>query len=573
MIAPSRMTGALAVGVFAFAATPGQAGPIYQIAVERNVRIPMRDGITLGADIYRPKAPGRFPALMLLRYYQTGDGDARFFARHGYVCVLVDSRGRGKSEGQWDPYVNEPRDGHDALEWIGRQPWCTGKIGMFGRSYNGFTQLMAASGGSRYLRCTVPVGCQQTNFGHLYNDGVPQLNVIFTFGLFATGKTKTGPHIPIGEHYLQLPLMSAADKVDNPQAQRVKTWLTHSRYDEYWKSYGVKDKYDQIKAPAYLVTGWYDNLVHESWRNFTGLRRHGGSKEAREGTRILVGPWVHGGYGPLRELHLRWYDYWLKGIDTGIAEEPPIKIYVMGANRWRHEDEWPPARTRFTKFYLHSGGRANSVHGDGTLSRAPPAGDEPPDRFVYDPADPVPTLGGQISTHAHIWGAKDRQSVQGREDVLVYTTEPLAEDLEVTGPVVVKLCAASSAVDTDFTATLSDVHPDGRAIHVCEGIRRASFRESLEHPTLITPGKVYRYSIDLWETSMVFKKGHRIRLEIASSNFPRYARNLNTGRPLGTSAEMKTAHQTIFHDAQHLSHVILPVIPSAGPDRGPHDAR
>jgi len=560
---------AVLVAAPALEATGGrQVGRTYQVTVQRNVRIPMRDGITLGADVYRPKAPGPFPALVLLRYYQTGDADARFFAQHGYVCLLVDSRGRGKSKGEWDPYVNEPRDGHDVLQWVGRQPWCTGKIGMFGRSYNGFTQLMAATGGSPYLKCTVPIGCQQTNFGHLYNDGVPQLNVLFTFGLFATGKTNVGPHIPFGPHYYQLPLMSAADKVDNPQAQRIKTWLRHARYDDYWKSYGIKDKYDRIKAPAYLISGWYDNLVHETWRNFLGLRRHGGSKEAREGTRILVGPWVHGGYGPLRELHLRWYDYWLKGIDTGVTHEPPIKIYVMGANCWRFENQWPLARTRFTNFYLHSGGQANSLGGDGRLNRTPPAADEPPDRFVYDPAHPVPTLGGQISTHANVWGPKDRQSVQKRHDVLVYTTEPLTEDMEVTGPVVMKLYAASDAVNTDFTATLTDVHPDGRAIHICEGIRRASFRQSLEHPTPITPGKVYCYTIELWETSMLFKKGHRLRLEISSSNFPRYARNLNTGLPVGTSAKMKIAHQTVYHDAAHPSHLILPLIPAGRSDYG-----
>lgn len=533
-----------------------------KIKIEPQVRIPMRDGVTLAAEIYRPDAPGKFPALMLLRYYQTGTSNAKFFARRGYAVALVDSRGRGRSEGQWVPYVNEAQDGYDAQQWLGKRPWCNGKIGMFGQSYNGFTQVVSATLGSPYLKCLVPVECQQSNFGHLYNDGVLQLNVVFTFGLYATGKTQTGPHIPIGPHYQQLPLMSAADKVDNPQAQRIKTWMKHARYDDYWKSYSVKEKYPQIRAPAYFITGWYDNLVHECWRNFQGFRQQGGTEAVRQGTKILIGPWTHGGSGNQRELHLRWYDYWLKGIDTGLQAEPPIKIYVMGAEKWRYASQWPLPQTKFTNFYLHSQGDANSVQGDGSLNTTPPETGAPADQFTYDPANPVPTLGGQMSTHKEIWGPKDRSSVQQRRDILVYSTQPLTEDVEVTGPVKMKLYAASSAVDTDFTATLTDVHPDGRAIHICEGIRGTAFRESLEHPTPITPGKIYEYTIDLWETSMVFKRGHRIRLEISSSNFPRYARNQNTGLPLGTSAKMNRAQQTIFHHAKFASHLILPIIPA-----------
>ncbi len=539
--------------------------PTHEVKVERNVRIPMRDGVSLAAEIYRPDAEGKFPALMLLRYYQIGKGQADYFAKRGYACVLVDCRGRGGSDGQWDPYVNDPQDGYDAQQWIATQKWCNGKIGMFGRSYNAFTQTMSATMASPYLRCLLPLGGQQTNFGHLYNDGVLQLNVIFTFGLYATGPTRTGPHIPIGQHYLQLPLMVAADKADNPQAQRIKTWMKHARYDDYWKSYGLKEKYDKVQAPAFFGTGWYDNLVHEAFRNFKGFREQGGSEACREGTRIHVSGGVHGSYDVSDAMHLRWYDYWLKGIDTGIRGEPPIQIFVMGMDKYRFENEWPLARTEWTTFYLQSGSKANSLDGDGRLSTSRPVGDSPSDRFVYDPANPVYTMGGQMSTHGDIWGPKDRSTTQERQDILVYTTEPLEQDTEVTGPVELKLFAASSAVDTDFTATLTDVHPDGRAIHICEGIRRASFRESLENPTPIEPGEVYEYTISLWETSMVFQAGHRIRLEISSSNFPRFARNLNTGLPLGTSDEMKKATQTVFHDARHASHLVLPIIPQAKP--------
>jgi uncharacterized protein len=282
----------------------------------------------------------------------------------------------------------------------------------------------------------------------------------------------------------------------------------------------------------------------------------------RQGTKIIVGPWTQGGTFALPnflQVNLRWYDYWLKDAQNGIDRDPPIRIYVMGAEKWRDEQEWPPARMRPTPFYLGSGGRANSLRGDGRLETSNQG--TTPDRFTYDPENPVYTLGGQISTHADVWGRRDRRVRQERDDVLVYTTQPLEKDLEATGPVELRLFAASSAVDTDFTATLSDVHPDGRAIHVCEGIRGVIFRDSLEQPTPVEPDKIYALSISLWETSMLFKAGHRIRLEISSSNFPRFARNQNTGLSLGSSAEIRKAQQTIYHDPDHPSSLILPVIP------------
>jgi len=543
----------------------------------------MRDGVKLAAEIFRPDAPGKFPVLLLHRYFREGADRGEFFAKRGYVVALVDCRGRFDSQGTWVPYVNDPQDGHDAQEWLGRQPWSSGRIGTFGISYNGFTQLMAAPLGSPYLKCMVPQEAQQTNFGHLYNDGVMQLNVVFEFGLH----TKQGSQIQRifaidHPHYRRLPLLAAVD--DFPQVEHVKDWFRHARYDDYWKAYGVKEKYAQIKAPALLLTGWYDNLVHEGWRNFQGLRAQGGSEAARRGTKIIVGPWTHGGsfgYPGFLDLKLRWYDYWLKDVQNGIDRDGPIRIYVMGAEQWRDEQEWPLARARFTSFFLASGGRANSLRGDGRLrpqgdksnfcSSGRPKGQEKAaevglipvaaDRFTYDPENPVYTLGGQISTHDDIRGPKDRRVRQERDDVLVYTSEPLEKDLEVTGPVELRLFAATSAVDTDFAATLTDVHADGRAIHVCEGMRGVTFRESLERPTPVEPGRVYEYSISLWETSMVFKAGHRIRLEVSSSNFPRYARNQNTGLPLGSSAEMKKAQQTVYHDAERPSRLILPIIP------------
>jgi putative CocE/NonD family hydrolase len=536
----------------------------YAIKKER-LAVPMRDGVKLSAEVWRPDVDGKFPALLLLRYWQTGQQEAEYFAARGYAVVMVDSRGRGKSEGEWYMYRNEPRDGFDVQEWLGSQAWCSGKIGTFGQSYNAFTQLMPAPLGSKHLTCLFPIEGQETNFGHVYNDGVMQLNMVFTAGLYTTGPTAVLPHKNVDDPFFRkLPLISVAEEF--PKAVWIKDWFAHDQFDDYWKSYGIRDKYDKIKVPAYLCTGWYDNLVHEGFKVFKGLREHGGSKLAREQTRIRVGPTPHGGAWGQCELMNRWYDHWLKGVDNGIDKEPAVQVYVMGADRWRSGDKWPLPGVKFTSYFLTSHGKANSSNGDGAMAEHAGPSWNPPDKFIYDPEKPVMTMGGQMSTNPEVWGPQDRRKTQERDDVLVYTSPVfLGQDIEVTGPVELKLFASSSAVDTDFTATLTDVYPDGKAIHICEGVRGVRFRESVEHPTPIEPGKIYEYTISLWETSQLFKAGHRIRLEISSSNFPRYARNQNTGLPFGTSAEMKKAEQTIYHDGDHPSRLILPIIPAEKP--------
>ena len=558
------------------------------LQVQINQSVPMRDGVVLSADIYRPVAPGKFPSLLLRTYWGKHEPFkikmALYFAKKGYAVAIEDVRGRFDSGGVWTPYVHEPEDGYDTQMWLGKQPWSNGRIGLFGESYDGFTQLMPAPLHSPYVKAMVPFACQQTNFGHLYNDGVLQIGTVFTAGLFMVGHTLQptigsvyGSGIKLVDWdnvFLRLPLNNALDPIaDVPW---VKDWIHHDQFGDYWTSYGLKGKYEQIQAPAYFVTGWYDNLVHETWQNFVSFREKGGSVEARRGTRIIIGPWVHGGVAPdknwavdfgtdsnidLNELHVQWYDRWLKSETPSINEnEPPIKLFVMGANKWRFENEWPLKRTQWTSFYLSSQGKANSLSGDGVLSDAKTSTDTV-DHFTYDPKNPVPTVGGQIAIFPNVWGPRDRSSVQKRQDVLVYTTPPLKQDMEVTGPIQLKLYASTSTVDTDFTATLTDVYPDGKAVHLCEGIRGVRFRESLEHPTTVEPGKVYEYTISLWETSNLFKAGHRIRLEVSSSNFPRYARNQNIGEPFGMSSEIKVANQTIYHSDKYPSQLILPVIP------------
>jgi putative CocE/NonD family hydrolase len=547
--------------------------------IEHDVKVPMRDGVVLSADLYRPLAGGPFPTLLCRTIYDNEQdryvGWAHRFARNGYAVVLQDCRGRYDSDGVWEPYLCEPLDGYDTQQWVGQQPWCNGTIGTFGISYVGFTQILPAPYDSKYVKALVPTANQEDNFGHFYVDGVLQLQNAINLGWIGrrTNRTSSWPLVDRATLYRRLPLISALDDVTEMPAY--KLFLTHPTFDDYWRSYSMKTRYKDVDQPALFLTGWYDNLVHEMFKCFKGWSTHAKSEQTRRLTKLMVGPWQHNPLGTVAEwtdvgfpangegdvvgIHLRWYDQRLKGIDNGTDEEAPLQLYVMGENVWRGEHEWPLARTEWTKFYLHSGGAANSRFGDGTLGTNPPS-DEPTDSFVYDPCNPVPTVGGQ-SMFRENCGPLDRSAVERRDDVLVFSSPPLDQDTEVTGPIRFVLYAATDGPDTDFTATLVDVHPRGAAINICEGIVRARYRESLEHPTPVEPGRVYQYTVDLWETSNVFKAGHQIRLEVSSSNFPRFARNLNTGGELATETELRTAHQTVFHDGERPSHLLLPVIP------------
>jgi putative CocE/NonD family hydrolase len=356
-------------------------------------------------------------------------------------------------------------------------------------------------------------------------------------------------------------------------------WLAHPNDDEYWRQWNIADRHPQVTVPALNVGGWYDIFLGGTLRNYLGMRQDGGNAQAKQ-QRLIIGPWFHTTMWPniagevdfglraqglaidLEGIILRWFDHWLKAIDTGMLREPPVKLFVMGENVWRDEREWPLARAQHTRYYFHSGGRANTRHGDGVLSLEPPS-HEPADHYLYDPRHPVPTRGGGLCCwQASVpGGAYDQRSVEERSDVLVYSTPPLAQAMEVTGPIVLKLWASSSAVDTDFTAKLVDVEPSGYARNLTDGILRARYRESTARPTLIEPGRVYEYTIDLWATSNLFKAAHRIRVEVSSSNFPRFDRNPNTGHPFAQDAELRPATQTILHDADHPSHIVLPIVP------------
>lgn len=550
-----------------------------------------RDGVILRALVYRPDAPGQFPVFLINTPYNKMDERlvrwAQHFAERGYASIVADVRGRYDSEG--DNYLYGPHDGpdlYDIQSWAAQQPWSTGKIGTTGGSYLGFVQLEAAMEGHPNYTCMVPMVAPDDHYDNVFPSGAFQLSNSVNLAWILGKRTNQNPEAVLdwSRVYQHLPLKTLDRDALGLRAEFWSDWLAHPTRDDYWPGPGHRlapgkngpGKYHLIKVPSYNISGWYDQVSQATINNYLGMVRYG-PEHLRSKHRLLMGPWTHSvSFGvttrqgelefpphaapDMKMIVQRWMDFWLKGIDNGMQDEPPVRIYVMGADEWRNENEWPLVRTQYTKYYLHSDGRANSLFGDGTLSTHPPR-QEPTDRYVYDPTNPVPTIGGNVSMRPPSTGPFDQRAVERRDDVLVYTTTTLAEDVEVTGPVTVTLWAASDATDTDFTAKLVDVWPSGYAQILLEGVIRARSRRSFSNPELLTPGNVEEFLIDLWSTSNLFRRGHRIRLEISSSNFPKYDRNPNTGHPIGQDAEMRTAHQTVYHDAERPSHLLLPVIP------------
>ena len=554
-----------------------------------NIPVPMRDGINLSADIWLPpssRGSGPWPALLLRTIYDNQEaryiGWAREFTNRGYAVIMQDCRGRGDSDGDWIPYVCELYDGYDTHQWIGEQDWCDGNLGTFGLSYPGFTQTLPATLRSKYLKAVAPIASQQDNYGHHRVNGVIHHNVAFAF-LNMLGRSmqyESLKHFDQDTFFFELPIDTAMEKVSNTHPY-YKGVMEHEQYDEWWSSYSLRDKYPEMAIPSLFITGWFDSLSNENFKLFNGWTKKAKTEDARSKTKLIIGPWSHqiapwgripmgknGEYADrtfgkqalsdVIEMHMHWYDQRLKGIDTGVDEEPPIKLFVMGKNTWRDEYEWPLERTEWTKFYLSSAG--NAVDGGGGLHPEIKTSDQTSDSFIYDPGDPVPSLGSQYQTY-DFCGPHDRSHIQRRPDVLTFTTDVLTEDMEITGPISATIWASSDAKDTDFTATLTDLEPDGKAIALCEGIVRARFRNGTENPQMMVPGEIYKFEIDMWNTSNSFIKGHRIRIEISSSNFPRYNRNLNSGNPIASDIDITLANQTVYHGIQYPSYINLPVIP------------
>jgi len=549
------------------------------VIVERGLCVPMRDGVVLRADVFRPESAAPGPALLLrtpydrsVRLIPLSGIDPERAVEAGYAVVCQDVRGLFESEGDFYTFVTEGLDGFDSVEWVAAQPWCDGAVGMVGRSYSATCQWLAASERPPHLRAICPVVTGSDFYrGWVYQGGAFHLGFNIFWNWMMSGKQQRAASAP-EELFRHLPLRTVP--LPDPEWSRFYyDWLEHPTESEFWSQHSVNRRYPRIEAPALNVGGWFDVFLGGTLENFVRMRREGGSDAARAGQRLLVGPWAHGStyglfpdhsfdlHGPdgaidFTERQLRFFDRHLRGV-TEEDDEPPVRLFVMGANRWRDEDDWPLARARPTAWYLHA---------DGGLSAEPPR-DESPDTFVYDPDDPAPTIGGATSLPPKLMkanaGPLDQRALEERADVLVYTSEPLPRPLEVTGPLLATVYAATDAPDTDFVVKLTEVWPDGRSLLLTEGVLRARYRDGFDQARPVEPGAVHAYTIDLVATANVFAAGNRIRVLVTSSSFPRFDRNTNTGNEIGTDTadDLRAARQTIFHDGGHPSHVVLPVVP------------
>lgn len=565
----------------------------HEVSVERDVSVQMRDGVRLAADVYAPHGSGPFPVLLLRTPYgKTGAQSPAYlhplwYARHGYIVVAQDVRGRGASGGEWYPFEHEATDGYDSVEWAAALPRSNERVGMYGFSYPGACELLAAALQPPHLACIVPAMTSSDYWrGWTYRGGALQQAFVQSWvlhelasdtarrrGLHDLERELLAARRDVGGFFEDLPLNRRGVLASDDIAPYYFDWLHHSARDDYWMRWSLEPRFGQIRVPALHIAGWYDIFLDGTIRNFLGIRQ-AGSPEVSAAQRLVIGPWYHmfwarfvadADFGAearndVDAMQIRWFDHWLKGESNGVAEEAPIRAFAMGANRWRSESAWPPTKARAVDLYLASGGAANSLNGDGRLTRRPVA-ESPSDVFVYDPLSPIPSLGGRscCSPDDVPMGPANQIPVEIKNGVLVYTTPRLRRDAEVLGPVEVTLYAATSARDTDWTAKLVDVHHDGLAINLSEGIIRARYRSSWSEPELLEPGRCYEYQIELGATGNLFKAGHRIRLEISSSNFPSYDRNLNTGGPVGTEPRHAavTATQQVFHDAARPSRLTL----------------
>lgn len=570
--------------------------------VEQNVMVPMRgDGISLATDLW---IPDRTPAPLLLVRVPYGKkimpGEFSYpllpnifsLLDAGYAVAWQDCRGVFDSEGQFQPLTQEAEDGADAVEWLARQKWCDGNVGMYGHSYLGVAQWAAAAGQPGSLRAIAPsVGSPDWYTAPWHSEGgarswhqVWSFLILMTLLTEASVEGKATAYAEYAAAALEEPdsHLGHLPLTDHPVFADKWEWyieaLNHPDRDEFWKDGSALERLSHIQIPSLTIGGWFDPFVGISATTFAALSNRSTAGRPGNNQRLIIGPWDHlsfsGAYldrqfgvqadvasADLTKEYLSFFDCTLRGLQR--PEEPPVKIFVMGLNQWRDEDQWPLRDTEYVDYYLHSGGQANTLHGDGTLTTDMPER-EAADTIVFDPANPVPTVGGRILRPASLnaCGPVDQRSVESREDVLCFTTEALEQPLEVTGHVSLELFVNSSALDTDFTGKLVDVAPNGTATYLTDGIIRARYRNSLEKPELLEPGKTYVMTVDMSVTSNVFQRGHRIRLEISSSNFPRYDRNTNTGGRIASNGieDLVVAHNQVIHGPDQPSRLTLPVI-------------
>lgn len=592
----------------------------YDVIVRRNVMVPMRDGVKLATDLYFPAkhgdiVQGAFPAVIERTPYdkESKFSEGRYLARRGYVAVRQDVRGRFESEGVWHPFAKEAPDGYDTVEWVAAQPWCDGNVGTMGGSYCGSDQSALATLNPPHLKAmVVAVGTSNYHTSSMRQNGALELRfMIYAFRMATTSKEALADaalkaaldadFARVGEWLTRTPYRkgSSALRFLPTYEQWVLDLLGEGDFNDYWKQrgYAIDHYYDEhADVPTIYLGGWYDSYTRGTTANYVAL-----SKRMESPQHLLMGPWTHGGWGnsfagdvdfgqdsvldDYDGYRLGWFDRWLKGIENGVDREKPVRIFVMGGgggrrNRegrlsymgaWRDVDDWPLPGTRFTPYYLQP---------DGKIGEDMPEPSEP-SRYTFDPRDPVPTVGGNLSAgdpilvagaydqrgDSRFYGCRDSLPLSARADVLVFQTPELKEQLEVTGPLTMKLWASSSATDTDFTVKLIDVHPpnedypDGFAQNITDSIVRGRYRRSRDKPELMAPGEIYELEIVMYPTSTVFGEGHRIRLDVSSSNFPRFDINPNTGGALGRDRRVVPAENVIYHDPDHPSHIVLPIIP------------
>jgi len=539
----------------------------HEVVVDADVKVPMRDGVALSTTVYRPAGDGAFPVILVRTPYKKElvDLKARFYARRGYVFAVQDVRGRFGSPGEWVPFVHEADDGFDTIEWLAVQRWSNGKVGMIGGSYLGWVQWWATSRHPPHLVTIIPN----------VSPPEPYFNFPREYGALFLGPALWWASVVEKEMTADLTGLSLRDSLENMDRHKLdhlpvieldeivlgeknsywREWLSHPDYDDYWRSIGYMDAMKEIDLPVYHQSGWFDGDGIGSKLNHAGMTAHGHRFQ-----KLVLGPWGHTDrdtrfgrhgidWGPkaiidLQTSYLRWMDRWLKGIDNGIDSEPLVSLFVMGSNDWLHGDTYPLEETVLTPFYLASRGDAHTFDGKGILSRRPPgAALGVPDRFVYDPGDPTPA------------------DPEGRTDLLVYRTPPAEEAWTFAGPISAVLHAATSARDTDWIMRLARIDEEGHPLLVGQGVIRARYVESFSKPRLLEPGRIYKYQIDMWQSAVTVQKGQHLVLVVSSALFPRYSRNLNTGGNNETGKDYVTAEQTIFHDSDHRSHIVLPIIP------------
>lgn len=552
-----------------------------QMDANYGLRIPMRDGVHLAANLFRPSLNGKWPVLLVRTPYGKGGEitpNYRAFVEHGFALVVQDVRGRHDSEGVFRPLEQEGPDGEDTLNWIGRQAWCDGKIGMFGGSYLGIVQWQAALRNSPYLKAIFPVVSGYDDYLDRFYSRGGAMKLGHRLLWISENLSLPGFRKPaINQFMYHMPLRTADRAVSGDSVEWYQRSLNHPAYDEFWRNLSTREKLDRIRVPVFSAGGWFDNYAESDLEAFAALRKLG--RQAH----ILVGPWPHNfadrlavdfgpqAANPLRRFQFQWFDYWLKGQGS-IDRLPGARVFTMGDNRWEDEEEWPPHDAVIRPLYLAGKGKANTVYGDGQLLWKP-SRRKVTDQYLYDPRKPVPTTGGAICCNARVLppGPLDQRPVEGRHDILVYTSPVLPEDLQVTGVVRVQLHVSTDARDTDFTAKLVDVDPGGPALGITDGILRLRYRNGVDRPELAKPGETYPIMIDAGVTSYVLRAGHRIRLEIASSNFPRFDRNPNTGGAIAEETAMRLANQTVLHGGKYASAVLLPVV--SRPGTGTSDRR